>query len=67
VLLVDGVVSGVWHQRRSGRRTTVTVEPLVRLTAAQEGELARQAERVGEILEATPELVVGKVTSGPHA
>lgn len=67
VLLVDGVVSGVWHQRRSGRRTTVTVDPLVRLTAAQERELARQAERVGEILEATPELVVGKVTSGPHA
>ncbi|MET9897555.1 winged helix DNA-binding domain-containing protein [Streptomyces sp. NPDC006446] len=67
VLLIDGVVSGVWHQRRSGRRTTVTVEPLVRMTAALERELARQVDRVGEILEATPELVVGKVTSGPHA
>ncbi|MGW0864061.1 winged helix DNA-binding domain-containing protein [Streptomyces sp. NPDC002611] len=67
VLLVDGVAAGVWHQRRRGRRTTVTVEPLVRLTARQERELGEQAERVGEVLEATAELVVGDVTVGPHA
>ncbi|MFF5371433.1 winged helix DNA-binding domain-containing protein [Streptomyces sp. NPDC013187] len=67
VLLVDGVVAGVWHQRRRGRRTTVTVEPLVRLTARQRRELDEQVERVGEVLEATPELVVGEVTVGPHA
>ena len=67
VLLVDGVVAGVWHQRRRGRRTTVTVEPLVGLTARQERELGEQVERVGEVLEATPELVVGEVTVGPHA
>ncbi|MFF7719375.1 winged helix DNA-binding domain-containing protein [Streptomyces luteogriseus] len=67
VLLVDGVVAGVWHQRRRGRRTTVTVEPLVRLTTRQERELGEQVERVGEVLEATPELVVGEVTVGPHA
>ncbi|MFC9128921.1 winged helix DNA-binding domain-containing protein [Streptomyces sp. NPDC057099] len=67
VLLVDGVAAGVWHQRRRGRRTTVTVEPLVRLTARQERELGEQAERVGEVLEATAELVVGRVTVGPHA
>ncbi|MFG3716781.1 winged helix DNA-binding domain-containing protein [Streptomyces massasporeus] len=67
VLLVDGVVAGVWHQRRRGRRTTVTVEPLVRLTARQERELGEQVERLGEVLEAVPDLVVGKVTVGPHA
>lgn len=67
VLLVDGVVTGVWHQRRRGRRTTVTVEPLVPLTARQERELGEQVERVGEVLEATAELVVGEVTVGPHA
>ncbi|MCK8434429.1 winged helix DNA-binding domain-containing protein [Streptomyces sp. D2-8] len=67
VLLVDGVVAGVWHQRRRGRRTTVAVEPLVRLTARQHRELGEQVERVGEVLEATPELVVGEVTVGPHA
>ncbi|MET9523679.1 winged helix DNA-binding domain-containing protein [Streptomyces coeruleorubidus] len=67
VLLVDGVVAGVWHQRRQGRRTTVTVEPLVRLTARQERELGEQVERVGEVLEARAELVVGEVKVGPHA
>ncbi|MFJ3666115.1 winged helix DNA-binding domain-containing protein [Streptomyces sp. NPDC090106] len=68
VLLVDGTVAGVWHQRRRGRRTTVTVEPLGRLTARQARELAERAERVGAVLEAPEvELVVGKVTTGPHA
>ncbi|GGS76972.1 winged helix DNA-binding domain-containing protein [Streptomyces violaceus] len=67
VLLVDGVAAGVWHQRRRGRRTTVTVEPLGLLTARQQRELGEQAERVGEVLEATAELVVGEVTVGPHA
>ncbi|MFF3936379.1 winged helix DNA-binding domain-containing protein [Streptomyces phaeofaciens] len=67
VLLVDGVVAGVWHQRRRGRRTTVTVEPLGRLTARRTRELEARAERVGEVLEATAELVIGEVTTGPHA
>ena len=67
VLLVDGVVAGVWHQRRRGRRTTVTVEPLGRLTARQERDLGEQVERVGQVLEAEPELVIGEVTAGAHA
>jgi len=67
VLLVDGVVAGVWHQRRRGRRTTVTVEPLGRLTARQERDLGEQVERVGQVLEAQPELVIGEVTAGAHA
>ncbi|MFC8515893.1 winged helix DNA-binding domain-containing protein [Streptomyces sp. NPDC057257] len=68
VLLVDGVVAGVWHQRRRGRRTTVTVEVLGRrLGAREERELAAQVGRVGEVLEAEAELVVGTVTAGPHA
>ncbi|CAM5688730.1 Winged helix DNA-binding domain-containing protein OS=Streptomyces aurantiogriseus OX=66870 GN=GCM10010251_17500 PE=4 SV=1 [Streptomyces aurantiogriseus] len=67
VLLVDGVVAGVWHQRRRGRRTTITVEPLGRLTERQERELGERVERVGEVLEARAELVIGEVTAGPHA
>ncbi|MDQ0406079.1 winged helix DNA-binding domain-containing protein [Streptomyces sp. NPDC000349] len=67
VLLVDGVASGVWHQLRRGRRTTVTVEPLGRLTTRQERELAVRAERVGAVLEARAELVIGEVRVGPHA
>ncbi|GAA3118846.1 winged helix DNA-binding domain-containing protein [Streptomyces rectiviolaceus] len=67
VLLVDGVVAGVWHQRRSGRRITVTVEPLAPLSTGQERELAGQVERVGEVLEGRAELVVGAVRVGAHA
>ncbi|MGW4547804.1 winged helix DNA-binding domain-containing protein [Streptomyces violaceorubidus] len=67
VLLVDGVVAGVWHQRRRGRRTTVTVEPLVPLTARRERELAERVEGVGAVLEAEAELVIGEVTVGAHA
>jgi hypothetical protein len=67
LLLVDGVVAGVWHQRRRGRRTTVTVEPLGHLTARQEREAGEQAERVGDVLEARAELVIGQVTAGAHA
>jgi hypothetical protein len=51
VVLIDGVVAGVWHQRRSGRRIDITVEALVKPTRAQRSELDGQAERVAEILE----------------
>jgi hypothetical protein len=67
VLVVDGVVAGLWHQRRSGRHVDITVEPLVRLTAAQRDEIGHQAERVGEILEARARPVFGTVTVGGHA
>ncbi|OEJ30494.1 winged helix DNA-binding domain-containing protein [Streptomyces subrutilus] len=67
VLLVDGVVAGVWHQRRSGRRVALTVEPLGRLGAAHRRALAEQAERTGAILEAAAELTLGEVAVGPHA
>jgi hypothetical protein len=67
VLLVDGVVAGVWHQRRSGRKLDITVEPLVPLTSTQRRELDEQAERVGLILQGTPRLTIGTVTVGGHA
>ncbi|WP_368857631.1 crosslink repair DNA glycosylase YcaQ family protein, partial [Streptomyces sp. GbtcB7] len=64
VLLGVGVVAGVWPQRRRGGRTTVTVEPLEWLTAERERELAERVERVGVILEAKAEVVVGRGTAG---
>ncbi|MEU0568929.1 winged helix DNA-binding domain-containing protein [Nonomuraea sp. NPDC005983] len=67
VLLVDGVVAGVWHQRRSGTKIEVTVEPLRDLTPAQLRELDEQVERVGAILEGRPRLTIGTVTVGAHA
>jgi hypothetical protein len=67
VLLVDGVVGGVWHQRRSGRRLAITVEPLGELTATQRRQLEDEVDLVGAVMEATPTLTVGTVTVGPHA
>jgi hypothetical protein len=67
VLLVDGVVGGVWHQRRSWRRLAITVEPLGELTAAQRRQLEDEVELVGAVMEAEPTLTVGAVTVGPHA
>ncbi|GID97607.1 hypothetical protein Adi01nite_70190 [Amorphoplanes digitatis] len=66
-LLVDGVVAGVWHQRRSGRRIAVTVEPFVPLGARLLRLLDAEVDRIAEILEGRAELTVGPVTVGPHA
>ena len=66
-MLVDGVVGGVWHQRRSGRRLTITVEPLEPLSAANRRELEAEVALVGAVMEAHPTLVIGEVTVGPHA
>ncbi|MFD5869684.1 winged helix DNA-binding domain-containing protein [Streptomyces sp. NPDC060322] len=67
VLLVDGTVAGVWHQRRSGKRVAVTVEPLSPLGAGPMRALEAQVEHLGQVLEGTPELTVGEVTVGAHA
>ncbi|AZM46682.1 hypothetical protein DMB38_13460 [Streptomyces sp. WAC 06738] len=67
VLLIDGQAAGVWHQRRSGRRITVTVEPLDRLPARRSRALEGEVERLGRIMEGRAELTVGRVDVGPHA
>jgi hypothetical protein len=67
VLLIDGEVGGVWHQRRSGHRIAVSVEPLTDLTPPQRAALDAEVTRIGEILEGTPALTIGPVTVGAHA
>jgi hypothetical protein len=67
VLLIDGVVAGVWHQRRSGRKVDITVEPLPALTPAQHHLLDERVAWVGAFLDSTPRLTIGPVTVGPHA
>jgi hypothetical protein len=67
VLLVDGVVGGVWHQRRAGRTLAITVEPLRELTATRRRQLDDEVDLVGAVMDATPTLTVGTVTVGPHA
>jgi DNA glycosylase AlkZ-like len=67
VLVIDGVVAGVWHQRRSGKWIDVTVEPLNMLSTSQRRALQAQVDRIAEILEGEPRLTIGTVTAGAHA
>jgi hypothetical protein len=67
VLLLDGLVAGLWHHKRSGRKLAVTVEPLRRLTKAHQRELEAQVARLGEFLQAAPTLALGPVPVGSHA
>lgn len=67
VLLLDGAVAGVWHQRRSGRRVTVTVEPLGPLLPRHRVAIEEEVARLGEILDGKPSLSVGSIAMGPHA
>jgi hypothetical protein len=67
VLLIDGVVAGVWHQRKTGAKVAITVEPLGALTAQHRRQLDEQVDRVGAIVEARPTLTMGTITVGAHA
>lgn len=67
VVLMDGVVGGVWQQRRAGRKIEITVETMETLTAAQHREIDQQVERMGEILEGRARWSSGTVTVGAHA
>jgi hypothetical protein len=67
VLIIGGVVTGVWHQRRSGKRIDVTVEPLRPLIAVERKALQAQVDRIAEVMEGEPQLTIGTVTAGPHA
>jgi hypothetical protein len=67
LLLIDGVVAGVWHQRRSGKKLHITVEPIGTLKAAHRRALDEEVARVGHILEGKPELTIGTITVGAHA
>lgn len=66
VLVIDGAVAGIWHQRRSGRKLSITVEPFVTLSPRQRRELDDQVSRIGEIMEGIPELTIGTVSAGKH-
>ena len=50
VLLVDGVMAGVWRHERKGRRLVVEVEPFGRLPAARRSAVEDEAERLSAYL-----------------
>jgi len=48
VLLLDGLVAGLWERRMRGRRLELRVEPFVELTQSQRRLLDAEAARVGD-------------------
>ena len=65
MLLVDGVVAGVWHQRRSGRRVAITVEPLAGCPRRGRRDLGAETERIGAFAALIPAPHIGTVTVVP--
>jgi hypothetical protein len=65
VLLVDAVLGGVLHQRCSGRKLAITVEPLHEPTAPQRRQPDDEADLISAIMEATATLTVGRRDSRP--
>ena len=63
LVLVDGIVAGVWHLRRTGRRATITVE----CSRPRRKAIAAEVARIEAFLGCTAELVYDTVTVGAHA
>jgi hypothetical protein len=66
VLLIDGVVAGLWHQRGASRAIAITVEPFGDLTTAQHRELTEQAARLADFSGRAVELTLGPVSARSH-
>jgi hypothetical protein len=66
VVLVDGVVGGLWERRKRGKVLQIRVDPFCQLDAQQERDLEAEATRVGEILETEVEFSFGHVESRGH-
>jgi hypothetical protein len=67
VLLLDGVVAGVWHARRSTRGVAITIEPLRDLSARQRSATEAEAHRIAGFLRVEPRIAFGVVAAGAHA
>ena len=66
LVVVDGVVAGLWQKLWTGRRLEIRVETFQPLSAHQHKELEAAVTRVGEIMEAQSVLSLGTVDARPH-
>jgi hypothetical protein len=66
VLLVDGVVGGLWSRQRTSKRLAIRVDPFSTLSTAQREQLHQQAARIGEFLGVAAELSFAPVELRGH-
>lgn len=61
ILLVDGVVSGIWERKMGSKSAKLRVEPFVELTSHQRTLLEAEAHRVGAFFGIEVELTLGRL------
>jgi hypothetical protein len=58
VLLLGGLVTGVWDRRDRGGRTEIVVQPAMKLTPPQRDAVEREATRIAAFLGREPKLEI---------
>jgi Winged helix DNA-binding domain len=66
VLLVDGMVAGLWERETKGKRIEVRVEPFASLDRRQRSLVEEEASRIGLFLGVEADLTIGPVSVRPH-
>lgn len=66
VILVDGVVGGIWHARRTSRRFELAVEPFTALNRNQRAEVEAEASRMAGFLGLEVIVAFAPVTARAH-
>jgi hypothetical protein len=66
VVLVDGMVGGLWERRKRGKVLHIRVDPFSALDAQRKRDLEVEVTRVGEILETEVDFSFGHVESRGH-
>lgn len=61
LLLVDGIVAGMWDRKGRGKQVEVRVEPFRRLTSSERAQLELETARIGRFLGANADLSIGKL------
>lgn len=67
VVLLGGVVGGVWHAKRSARGLEITIESLGDLSPRQRQLAEAEAHRIAGFLRLEPTVAFGSVSAGAHA
>jgi hypothetical protein len=67
VVLVDGVVAGVWDAVRSGDRLAITIEPFSRPSGSERKAMAAAAHEIGRAQGLAPTVAFGRVFQGKRS
>lgn len=62
VLLINGIVSGIWERKETTRGLALRVESFVKLSAFQKKKVAAEAARIAAFFETDHTLTFGKLT-----